>query len=265
MNKEDWTLDNIGELKKKRARLVRIVISGMLAFLGLTIIISQFIPIANSFFQGRLMEIRSSSIINPVPDSYKQYIQGEFAYYDPGEGYFQDLGEQARAQYLHDSPSQNQRDVVINKNYSQNMQLSIPSVNINKVNVSPNVESHEEEIYNQYLTSGLAHFKGTPLPGDNGNSFIYGHSAVTSFFDSHPDLPETIFTRLEDVDIGDTIEIFRDGEKLSYTARNKRIVEDDDFSIFQHNSNRETLTLMTCWPVGIGSKRLVVTAEINES
>ena len=264
MSKEEWNLDNIEEHKKKRTKILRMIISGTLAFIGLTIIISQFIPIANSFLQGTFMEIRSSSILNPVPDSYKQYIQGEFAYYDPGEEYFQDLSQQAEI-YAHESENTTRAEVIINETYNRNMQLNIPSVSINQVNIAPNVESKNEEIYNQYLTNGLAHFRGTPLPGDNGNSFIYGHSAVTSFFDSHPDLPETIFTRLEEVDIGDKIEVFRDGEKLTYTARNKRIVEEDDFSIFQHNSHRETLTLMTCWPVGIGSKRLVVIAEIDES
>jgi sortase A len=126
------------------------------------------------------------------------------------------------------------------------------------------VESTDEDVYDEYLKEGLAHFKGTPLPGDGGNSFIYGHSAVDSFFSSHKDLPETIFTRLESIEIGDTVFIEKDDTILNNKIKKKKIVDPDDFSILETQGETETLTLMTCWPLGIGSKRLIVVGERYE-
>ncbi len=88
------------------------------------------------------------------------------------------------------------------------------------------------------------------FPGDGGNSFIYGHSAVESFFKSHSNLPETIFTRLENVDIGDTVEIYRDDQVLKIYRKKQKIVSADDLSILHHANDKETVThLMTCWPI----------------
>jgi sortase A len=84
---------------------------------------------------------------------------------------------------------------------------------------------------------------------------------VESFFSRHKDLPETIFSRLNDIDIGQKIVVNRDDNVLEYTVRNKKIVEPDDFTILQPIQSKETITLMTCWPLGIGSKRLIVVAE----
>jgi sortase A len=111
------------------------------------------------------------------------------------------------------------------------------------------------------LKNGAAHFKGTPLPGDGGNSFIYGHSAVDSYFSRHDSDPETIFSRLENIEISDTIIIQKDGKILTYVVQKKKIAEPDDFDVIAGNSRKETVTLMTCWPLGIGSKRLIVIGE----
>ena len=54
------------------------------------------------------------------------------------------------------------------------------------------------------------------------------------------------------------------GKELKYIVRNKKIVEASDFSVLQANGDKETITLMTCWPLGVPSKRLIVTAERYE-
>ncbi len=250
-----WYIDENFK-KEKRGQTIRIVVSTILGIIGLTLVISQGLPLAASFLQGKFIEIQANNIIRPTHENEEQYIKGEFAYFDPGTNYFQNISKQVETTL--------DRETFINTEYKKNMSLTIESVGIHNINVSSNVESKDEDVYNQYLTKGLAHFKGTPLPGDNGNSFIYGHSAVTSFFNSNPNLPETIFTRLENIDIGDTVEVKKDDQIFKYTIRNKKIIDPDDFSIFDHNSHKETLTLMTCWPIGIGSKRLIVVGELND-
>jgi LPXTG-site transpeptidase (sortase) family protein len=255
----EWNFEKREKNQQKRLLYFRVILSTTLGLLGLLIISSQLIPLTNSLLQGKLLESQDQNIAKPLPDSYKQYIQGEFAYYAPGQNYFLDLTRQAQNQPVKGS------NVIINSDYDKDMWIYIDSVNMERIKITSNVASSDESVYNRYLKDGVAHFKGTPLPGDGGNSFIYGHSAISSFFRSHPDLPETIFTRLENVDIGDEVKIERDGEILSYTIRRKHIANAEDFSVLDPSSHKETVTLMTCWPIGIGSKRLILIAESNES
>ncbi len=261
MNKacNEWNFEKKEKGQKKRLLFLRLILSTTLGILGILIIFSQIIPLTNSFLQGKLLESQNQNIVKPLPDSYKQYIQGEFAYYSPSQNYFLDLTKEAQTRTV------GSNNVVIDRDYDKDMWIYIDSVDIERIKITSNVESYDENVYNKYLKDGVAHFKGTPLPGDGGNSFIYGHSAINNFFRSNPDLPETIFTRLENVDIGDEVRIEKDGRTLSYTIRRKHITEPEDYSVLEPSSPRETITLMTCWPIGIGSKRLILTAESNES
>lgn len=241
-------------------------LSWILGVFGLLIILSQSIPLLSSYVQGEMNILKQKLMKDPLPESYRQYIEDQFAYYDPGKSYFANLSKNAESlQYdglfTYDPNTKNTKEVVVDIEYSQNMYITIPSIEIKDIRITPNVESSSEQIYDRFLKYGLAHFKGTPVPGDGGNSFIYGHSAVISFFNKHSNLPETIFTKLENIDIGDTVEIKKEDQTLSYVVRNKKIVSPDDFSILRTQGDKETVTLMTCWPLGVGTKRLVVVAE----
>lgn len=257
---------NVSVHSEKKVRRTRIIVSAVLSTTGLIIVASQVIPLTKSYVEGIVEQKRTEVKVDPVPESYKKFIEEEFAYYDPGQSYFANLSQQVgdinmTGRYSYDPVTKTQKPIEINKDYKKDMYITIDSVGIENIKISPNVDSENETIYNQYLKSGVAHFKGTPLPGDGGNSFIYGHSAVESFFSRHKDLPETIFSRLNDIDIGQKIVVKRDDSVIEYVVRNKKIVEPDDFTILQPIQGKETVTLMTCWPLGIGSKRLIVVAE----
>lgn len=263
MMENEW---NIQTHNEKKIKTVRIWISVILTLTGITILASQIVPLSKSYVEGVVEQKRAEVKVEPVPESYKKYIEEEFAYYDPGVSYFANLIRQVgdldmTGHYSYNPETNTQRIVEIDKGYSKDMFINIESIGINNIKISPNVESQSEAVYNSFLKSGLAHFRGTPLPGDGGNSFIYGHSAVESFFSRHKDLPETIFSRLNDIDIGKEVVVIREDKVLKYVVRNKKIVEPNDFTILQPIQNKETLTLMTCWPLGIGSKRLIVVAE----
>lgn len=241
-------------------------LSWIFALVGVVIVLSQSIPLLSSYIQGEMNILKQKLMKDPLPESYKQYIEDQFAYYDPGKSYFANLSKNAESlQYeglfTYDPSTQTTKEVTVNREYSENMYINISAIEIKDIRITPNVESSNEKVYDRYLKYGLAHFKGTPLPGDGGNSFIYGHSAVISFFNRHSNLPETIFTKLENVDIGDNVEIMKEEQTLSYIVRNKKIVSPDDFSILKTQGDKETVTLMTCWPLGVGTKRLIVVAE----
>lgn len=261
MQNPDWNIQTESQTKVKKTR---IYISVVLAVVGLIIILSQVIPLAKSYIDGMIEQARADSKVAPVPESYQTYIESQLAYYDPGKSYFanlsQQLGNVSDSQY-YDPVTQTQKEIVINKEYTEPMYIDIASIGISNIKISSNVDSYNEKVYNQYLKQGLAHFRGTPLPGDGGNAFIYGHSAVESFFDNHQNLPETIFSRLGNIDIGQEVDIKKDEKVLKYIVRSKKIVSPDDFSILESQNNKETVTMMTCWPLGIGTKRLIVVAE----
>ncbi len=251
---------------EKKISNTKKTLSWIFAVVGVMIILSQSIPLLSSYIQGEMNILKQKLMKDPLPESYKQYIEDQFAYYDPGKSYFANLSKSAEdlqydGLFTYDPKTKTNKEVVVDREYSQNMYISIEAIEIKDIRIAPNVESTNEEIYDRFLKYGLAHFKGTPLPGDGGNSFIYGHSAVISFFNRHSNLPETIFTKLEDIDIGDTVVINKEDTTLSYIVRNKKIVSPDDFSILKTQGDKETVTLMTCWPLGVGTKRLVVVAE----
>jgi len=251
---------------EKKISNTKKTLSWIFAVVGVMIILSQSIPLLSSYIQGEMNILKQKLMKDPLPESYKQYIEDQFAYYDPGKSYFANLSKSAEdlqydSLFTYDPKTKTNKEVVVDREYSQNMYISIEAIEIKDIRITPNVESTNEEIYDRFLKYGLAHFKGTPLPGDGGNSFIYGHSAVISFFNRHSNLPETIFTKLEDIDIGDTVVINKEDTTLSYIVRNKKIVSPDDFSILKTQGDKETVTLMTCWPLGVGTKRLVVVAE----
>ena len=62
-------------------------------------------------------------------------------------------------------------------------------------------------------------------------------------------------------EVGEEVDITKDEKVLKYIVRSKKIVSPDDFSILESQKGKETLTMMTCWPLGIGTKRLIVVAE----
>lgn len=258
---------NIPEEKSKKVKRTKIFISLFFSLIGVAIILSQLIPLTNSYIDGWVEQARVKLMKNPVPDSYRKYIEEEFAYYDPSKGYFSNLQSSIanlslEGRFTYDPVTNSRKQIVVDQNYSKDMYIDIEAIGISNIIITPNVESSVEEVYDKFLKRGVAHFKGTPLPGDGGNSFIYGHSSVESFFSRHRDLPETIFTRLENIDVGDDVYITRDGNRLHYIVRKKKIVEADDFSILQTQGDKETVTLMTCWPLGMGTKRLAVVAEM---
>lgn len=257
---------HVRKYSKQKAEKIKKSLSLLFGIVGVLILLTQGVPLISSYLQGELQVFKQNLIKDPLPESYRQYIEDEFAYYDPGKSYFANLSENAdslnyEGLFTYDPRTKSNKQIFVDKNYNKNMSITISNIGIENIRITANVESSQEEIYDKYLKYGLAHFKGTPLPGDGGNSFIYGHSAVLTFFNKHANLPETIFTKLEDIDIGDIVNINKDDLQLEYVVRNRKIVDPSDFSILKTQGDKETVTLMTCWPLGVGTKRLVVVAE----
>ncbi|OGD92549.1 hypothetical protein A2697_04655 [Candidatus Curtissbacteria bacterium RIFCSPHIGHO2_01_FULL_41_44] len=107
----------------------------------------------------------------------------------------------------------------------------------------------------------LAHFPGSALPGEIGNSFITGHSVLPQFND--PKNYRAIFTKLSDLEVGDDVFVEIEGQKLHFTVQYLRVVDPRDTSVINPISPAgRNLTLMTCVPPGTNLKRLVVVTSL---
>lgn len=133
--------------------------------------------------------------------------------------------------------------------------LSIPKINV-EATVIPKVDGMNEKIYQEALKKGVAHYKGTALPNSGSNMVIFGHSSSILGFGQY----SKIFARLDDLEKNDEISINYNGETYKYAVESKRVVSAKEVSVLSP-TEREQLTLITCWPVGTNQKRLIVIAK----
>lgn len=269
MNSNDFNINVSDSAERSRVKKMRMFLSLTIALVGGIILSFQLVPLANSYINGQVYQIKNDNIKSPIPGAIRTELNGEFAFWDPSASYFQNLIKNAGdvagvSTKTYDPTTNTYKTVFVDTTYAGSMKLSIPSLGISQVKVAPNTESYNEDVYNRILKGGVAHFEGTPVCGDGGNCFIYGHSAVETYFQRHKNNPETIFTRLEEIEIGDMVEIDRDGTILKYKVRRIKVTDPSDFSVLQTQGDKETVTLMTCTPIGIGTHRLIVIADRYE-
>lgn len=268
MEKDPWNIKANNSEEYKRVKKMRILMSMFIALAGVILLGFQLYPLTVSYIKNKITTTRTENLASPLPGYVRTEIDGEFAYWDPTTSYFENLFKNASSiadgASSYDPVTHTYKPIVIDQTYTKDMSLSIDALGIKNIRVKSNVESYSEDIYNTVLKGGLAHFKGTPVCGDGGNCFIYGHSAVQTYFQRHQNDPETIFTKLEDIEIGDIVEITRDGTIMKYKVKKIKVVDPTDFSVLEPVGTKETTTLMTCTPIGIGTHRLIVIAERYE-
>lgn len=133
--------------------------------------------------------------------------------------------------------------------YSQ-FSLTIPKLNIEKATVE--VDSND-------LSKNLAHLPGSALPGEKGNIFISGHSAISPIFT----LKKALFANLTDLKKGDQIIIEALGVRFKYEVSSLTVVDPNDLSVIKTPDNiGRYVSLMTCVPPGLNFKRLVVLGKM---
>lgn len=127
--------------------------------------------------------------------------------------------------------------------------LSVPSIKIEGSIVR--VDSND-------LARGLIHLPGSALPGEKGNIFISGHSAIPLFGKSH-----AIFARLTDIKKEDKILVKASGANFVYKVIDIRAVDPNDLSVIAPPDQvGRFISLMTCVPPGLNFKRLVILGKM---
>jgi LPXTG-site transpeptidase (sortase) family protein len=111
------------------------------------------------------------------------------------------------------------------------------------------------------LNRGVTHYPDSPLPSDaTGNSFFFGHSSAR--VEKNP--ARSAFTNLRNVTPGDQIEMWHKGRVYLYRVARVKILKPHEAEVY-FASEKKTLTLSTCWPVGDPTNRFIVEAEFVRS
>jgi len=137
-----------------------------------------------------------------------------------------------------------------------NFSIVIPKIAAN-AKILANVDPADEKIYLSALQKGVAHAQGTAFPGEGGHIFLFAHS--TDYF-WNVGAYNAVFYLLGKLEKGDEVNIFYKGQRFVYKVISKKIVDPKQVEYLTRKSNKEFLTLQTCWPPGTTLKRLLVFA-----
>jgi len=126
----------------------------------------------------------------------------------------------------------------------QAVRIQIPVIGVD----APVVEGDDWES----LQQGAGHHIGSANPGERGNCVISAHNDI--FGEIFRDLPE--------LDLGDEILLHTASQAYRYEVTQKRIIEPTEVSVMEPTSS-PVLTLISCYPYGVDTQRIVVIAGLR--
>lgn len=139
------------------------------------------------------------------------------------------------------------------KNYSEVLNtdgvmcyLEIPKIDLKL----PVYHGTSEEV----LEKGVGHLESTALPigGEGRHSVLTGHRGLPS---------AELFTRLDELEIGDYFYIRVLGKTLTYRVGQIEVIEPDELEKLVPIEGKDLITLLTCTPYGVNTHRLLLQGE----
>lgn len=199
-------------------------------FIGIFLLMQVFMPVVSFQLWELGQKYSNSSLISPLGQD-SQVLGISIQNKDNFSAFFSTLTRETQANYV-------------------KFNVSIPKLKIDNAQVS--VDSND-------LSQGLAHLPGSALPGEKGNMFISGHSALSNFFKGQ----SAIFSNLQDIQKGDEIDVEAAGIKYKYQITELKVVDPKDLSVLKAPDEMgRYISLMTCVPPGLNFKRLVVLGKM---
>lgn len=133
--------------------------------------------------------------------------------------------------------------------------ISIPKIHA-YADVIPNVNPWNKTEYLAALRHGIAHAKGTSLPGEKGMTYLFAHSSGAPW---EMNKYNTIFFRLGELKKGDIITIDYQKKRYKYTVTEKKEIWPNETKYLKDTKINQ-LILQTCTPIGTSLKRLLIFA-----
>lgn len=121
-------------------------------------------------------------------------------------------------------------------------------VYIEKINVRLAVSHGTED---DVLQDGVGHLIGTSLPvgGENTHAVLFGHRGLPS---------AKLFTDLDQIEVGDTFQIYVLDRVLNYQVDQILVVEPGETEELQIMDGKDYVTLVTCTPYAVNTHRLLI-------
>jgi len=138
-----------------------------------------------------------------------------------------------------------------------NFGLVIPKIEVN-AKVFANVDAQNPKEYLPLLVKGVAQAKGSFLPGQEGNVFIFAHSSDNVMNAARYN---AVFYLLNKMEKDDEIFIYYQQQKYLYKVKDKKIISPEKLNDYLKTIKGKTLALQTCYPPGTTINRLLVIAD----
>ena len=124
------------------------------------------------------------------------------------------------------------------------VRIQIPAIGVD----APVAEGDDWEA----LKQGAGHHVGSANPGESDNCIISAHN----------DIFGEIFRKLPELDLGDEVLVYTASQVYRYVVTQKRIIEPTEVSVMQPSSS-PIITLISCYPYGLDTHRIVVIGELQ--
>ncbi len=102
------------------------------------------------------------------------------------------------------------------------------------------------------LKRGVGQHIGSALPGQKGNLVLAGHN----------DIYGEVFRRLDQLEVGDEIVVYTDGQSFIYQVTVSFLVSPTQVDVMNPTSDA-TLTLISCYPYLIDNQRIIIQASLQ--
>ncbi len=138
--------------------------------------------------------------------------------------------------------------------------LVIPKIKLDskivEVGITTMVINGVQQATWQVADYAVGHHEGTGVPGRPGNIVLSGHV----------DIKGEVFRDLDKLAIGDRFTLFSDAGQFEYVVTDIKLVREVGVprevqlanASFMNPTPDETVTMITCWPYGIDTHRLIV-------
>jgi sortase A len=134
------------------------------------------------------------------------------------------------------------------------MPISAARVEINTPKVQVNGSIYGGDDW-YALQKGVGHLAGSANPGERGNVVLTAHN----------DIYGEIFRDIQYLEPGDEVYLYDQmGRRYRYVVYDKQIVKPSDVWVLQRG-NEPIVTLITCHPYRVDTRRMVVFARLQES
>ncbi len=107
----------------------------------------------------------------------------------------------------------------------------------------------------QALSLGVGHHIGSADPGQQGNIVLSAHNDVYG----------EIFRYLDQLEPGDIVIVSSTSRDYTYVVQGRQLVSPTDVWVMQSQGDARQLTLISCYPYEVDTKRIVVFATLQSS